>query len=68
MMLMEALNNTPGLPRDIVCLNAGAALYVAGSADNIAHGIETARAALASGAARAKLDHFIVTTQRLAAA
>ena len=67
-MLIEALNNTPGVPRDIVCLNAGAALYVAGRADSIAHGIEAARAALASGAARAKLDHFIVTTQRLAAA
>jgi anthranilate phosphoribosyltransferase len=66
-MLMDALNNTPGLPRDIVCFNAGAALYVAGSADSIAHGIEAARAALTNGAARAKLEHFIVTTQRLVA-
>ena len=66
-MLIEALNNTPGVPRDIVCLNAGAALYVAGRADSIAHGIEAARAALASGDASAKLEHFIVTTQRLAA-
>jgi anthranilate phosphoribosyltransferase len=66
-MLIEALNNMPGLPRDIVCLNAGAALYVAGSADTIAHGIEAARAALASGDARSKLEHFIATTQRLAA-
>jgi anthranilate phosphoribosyltransferase len=66
-MLLEALNNKPGLPRDIVSLNAGAALYVAGSVDSIAHGIEAARAALASGDARAKLEHFIATTQRLAA-
>lgn len=66
-MLIEALNNKPGLPRDIVCLNAGAALYVAGSADSIAHGIEAARAAIASGDARAKLEHFIATTQKLAA-
>ena len=66
-MLIEALNNKPGLPRDIVCLNAGAALYVAGAADSIAHGIEAARMALASGDARAKLEHFIVTTQTLAA-
>ncbi|MCX7043189.1 MAG: anthranilate phosphoribosyltransferase [Gammaproteobacteria bacterium] len=65
-MLIEALNNKPGLPRDIVCLNAGAALYVAGRADSIAHGIEVARAAIASGDARAKLEHFIDTTQRLA--
>jgi anthranilate phosphoribosyltransferase len=66
-MLIEALDNTPGLPRDIVCLNAGAALFVAGVADSIAHGIEAARAAIASGDARAKLEHFIDTTQKLAA-
>ncbi len=65
-MLLQALDNTPGLPRDIVCLNAGAALYVAGRVDTIAHGIEAARAAIASGDARAKLEHFVDTTQRLA--
>ncbi len=67
-MLLEALENKPGLPRDIVCLNAGAALFVAGVADTIAHGIDAARAAIASGDARAKLEHFIATTQTLAAA
>lgn len=67
-MLIEALENKPGLPRDIVCFNAGAALYVAGSADTIAHGIEAARAAIACGDARAKLEHFIATTRRLASA
>ncbi len=66
-MLIEALENKPGLPRDIVCFNAGAALYVAGSADSIAHGIEAARIAIASGDARAKLEHFIDTTQKLGA-
>ncbi|HEY1136227.1 MAG TPA: anthranilate phosphoribosyltransferase [Xanthomonadaceae bacterium] len=66
-MLIEALDNKPGLPRDIVCLNAGAALFVAGVADSIAHGIDAARAAIASGDARAKLEHFIDTTQKLAA-
>ncbi len=66
-MLIEALENKPGLPRDIVCLNAGAALYVAGSADSIAQGIDAARTAIASGDARAKLEHFIATTQALAA-
>ncbi len=66
-MLIEALENKPGLPRDIVCLNAGAALYIAGSADSIAHGIDAARIAIASGDARAKLEHFIATTQTLAA-
>jgi anthranilate phosphoribosyltransferase len=67
-MLLQALDNTPGLPRDIVCLNAGAALYVAGVADTIAHGIDAARAAIASGDARAKLEHFIAVTQKLGAA
>lgn len=65
-MLLEALDNRPGLPRDIVCLNAGAALYVAGVADTVAHGIDAARATIASGDARAKLEHFIATTQALA--
>ena len=67
-MLLEALDNRPGLPRDIVCLNAGAALYAAGVADTIAHGIDAARAAIASGDARAKLEHFIAVTRRLGAA
>jgi anthranilate phosphoribosyltransferase len=40
---------------------------VAGVADNIAHGIDAARAAIASGDARAKLEHFIAVTRRLGA-
>ena len=65
-MLLAALDNTPGLPLEIVALNAGAALYVAGVAESIDDGISRARATLASGAARAKLDEFVATTQRLA--
>ena len=65
-MLLAALDNTPGLPLEIVALNAGAALYVAGVAESIDDGISRARAALASGAARTKLDEFVATTQRLA--
>ncbi|MFC7302448.1 anthranilate phosphoribosyltransferase [Cognatiluteimonas weifangensis] len=67
-MLLSALDDTPGLPREIVALNAGAALYAAGVADSIADGIVRARAALASGAARAKLREFVAATQRLAGA
>lgn len=67
-MLLGALNNQPGAALDIVCLNAGAALYVANVAKSIAEGIEQARNAIASGAARQKLDAFIQTTQRLGAA
>lgn len=67
-MLLGALDNQPGAPLDIVCLNAGAALYVANVAGSIAEGIELARQAIASGAARQKLQSFIETTQRLGAA
>lgn len=66
-MMLAALDNTPGLPLEIVALNAGAALYVAGVADSIADGIARARACIASGAARAKLDAFVAATCRLEA-
>jgi anthranilate phosphoribosyltransferase len=63
--VLEALDNKPGAVRDIVLLNAGAALYVANLAESIAAGIDQARAAVASGAARAKLDRFVAATRRL---
>jgi anthranilate phosphoribosyltransferase len=63
--LLEALEDRPGIARDIVALNAGAALYAAGVADSIAAGLEKARQALASGAARAKLSGFVDATRRL---
>ena len=66
-MLLRALDDEPGIARDIVALNAGAALYAADVAASIAEGIERARAALASGAARAKLDTFVAATRRVAA-
>ncbi|MEZ5578106.1 MAG: anthranilate phosphoribosyltransferase [Candidatus Competibacteraceae bacterium] len=65
-MLLNALDNEPGTPRDIVAFNAGAALYAANVAPSIAAGIELAREALASGAARVKLDEFVRYTQTLA--
>jgi anthranilate phosphoribosyltransferase len=65
-MLLAALDGTPGLPLEIVVLNAGAALYVAGVAGSIADGIQRARAVITSGAARARLETFVTTTRRLA--
>jgi len=65
-MLLDALENRHGVPHDIVCLNAGAALYTAGLAGGIASGIELARTTIASGAARAKMDAFVAATRRLA--
>jgi len=67
-MVLEALSNIDGAPREIVILNAGAALYAANVASSIEDGIEKARAAIVSGAARGKLDAFVAATQRLAAA
>jgi anthranilate phosphoribosyltransferase len=66
-MLLQALSNEPGLPRDIVVLNAGAALYAAGVVETIDRGLVAAREAIASGAARAKLDTFVAITRRLSA-
>jgi anthranilate phosphoribosyltransferase len=65
-MLLGALDNRPGLPLEIVALNAGAALYAAGVVDSIAQGIVRAREAIASGAARAKLEQFVATTRDVA--
>ena len=65
-MLLDALENKPGAAREIVCLNAGAALYVANVADSIGDGIARAREAIASGAARAKVDQFVQCTRKLA--
>ena len=64
-MVLEALQGVDGTPREIVVLNAGTALYAAGVAATIGEGIERARAAIASGAARRKLDAFVSMTQKL---
>ena len=66
-MMLAALGNQPGAAREIVCLNAGAALYVANVAESIGDGIAKAREAIASGAARAKLAAFVEASQRLGA-
>ncbi|SHL78359.1 anthranilate phosphoribosyltransferase [Rhodanobacter sp. OK091] len=65
-MLLEALGGQRGIPHDIVCLNAGAALYTADVVGSIDDGIELARATIASGAAHAKMLAFVATTRRLA--
>ena len=52
--------------REIVLLNAGTALYAANTVDSIGAGIAAAREAVASGAARAKLEQIVAVTRRLA--
>ncbi len=54
--VLKVLDNVPGPERDIVMLNAGAAIYVSGMADSLADGVTKAREALANGSAKAKLD------------
>jgi anthranilate phosphoribosyltransferase len=64
--VLEAIDGVDGLPREIVALNAGAALYAAGVANDIADGLARARAAMATGASRAKLEQFVAATQAIA--
>ena len=63
--IRRALSNEDGPVRDIVLLNAGAALYCAGVAASVGEGVKRARAAVATGAAQAKLDQFVAVTQKL---
>ena len=65
-MLLGVLDNQPGAARDIVILNAGAALYAANVANSIQSGIDLARTALETGAAKARLQQLISTTHALA--
>jgi anthranilate phosphoribosyltransferase len=65
-MLLEALADVEGTPREIVALNAGVALYAADVAGSIHDGIERARASIASGAAQKKLEQFVAITGKLA--
>jgi len=62
-MLRGVLDNEPGAARDIVILNAGAALYAANVTASIQEGIARAGAAIESGAAKAKLAQFVAFTQ-----
>ena len=58
-MLLGVLDGQKGAARNIVLMNAGAALYAANVASDMAEGINKAREAIDSGAARAKLEQFI---------
>ena len=62
-MLLAALENRHAGAAAIVALNAGAAVYVAGRADSLLDGIKQAQAALASGAARDRLERYRAFSQ-----
>jgi anthranilate phosphoribosyltransferase len=58
-VVKSVLANEPGPARDIVVLNAGASLYVAGLTDSLAAGVKKAAEVLASGAALTRLDELV---------
>ena len=62
-LLRGVLDNRPGAARDIVMLNAGAAIYAAGIADTLAAGIVRAGEMIAGGQARERLDALIRVSQ-----
>ena len=62
--LLGVLNDEVGAPRDIVQLNAGAAIYVAGLAKTLEEGVAKADQVIASGAAKDKLDQLIALSNK----
>jgi anthranilate phosphoribosyltransferase len=65
-MICSVFTNNPGPAMDIVLLNAGAAIYVAGLTDSIADGIERAREVIASEKAAEKFADLIALSNQLA--
>ena len=64
-MIEAVLDNQPGPAHNIVAMNAGAAIYVAGLADTLKGGIERASQAIRSGAPKKKLEEFVAFTKHL---
>jgi len=61
-IIKSVFNNTAGPAKDIVCLNAGAAIYAAGLTTSLAEGVKKAQDVIASGAVAKKLEQLIVKT------
>ena len=59
------MNGEKGAKRDVVLLNSGIAIYIAGKADSIAKGIEIAAQTIDSGKAKAKLEEFVRATNEV---
>jgi anthranilate phosphoribosyltransferase len=66
-LLLDVLDNQHGAARDIVILNAGVALYAANVVETMRAGVERARAAIESGAAKARLEKLVTTAHALSA-
>jgi len=65
-MMRAVLDNTPGAALDIVLLNAGAAIYVAGVASSLEEGVNKARTVIGNGTARARLASLIAASRQAA--
>ncbi len=57
-----------GAARDVILLNAGAAIHVSGEAKTIEEGVRLARNSISDGSAAEALEHFVRTTRRLSGA
>lgn len=64
-IMLSVLDNKPGPARDIVALNAGAAIYTAGVTDSLAAGVEQATTTIADGSARNKLEQLVILTNAI---
>jgi anthranilate phosphoribosyltransferase len=62
-MIEAVLDNQPGPAHNIVAMNAGAAIYVAGLANNLKAGVERASQVIKTGAAKHKMEEFIAFTK-----
>jgi anthranilate phosphoribosyltransferase len=65
-MLLAVLNNESGPHKDVVCLNAAAALYAANVVKDIAEGLQLAKKTIESGAAKQRLEQMVELTHALA--
>ena len=61
-IIKNVFNNTDGPAKDIVCLNAGAAIYAAGLTTSLADGVKKAQDVIASGSVNEKLQQLITKT------
>ncbi len=63
-IIKSVLDNVDGPAKDIVCLNAGAAIYVSGLADTLKAGVEKAQAVIAEGKAKEKFESLVEFTNK----
>jgi anthranilate phosphoribosyltransferase len=67
-VLRDVLGGAAGPARDVVVLNAAAALWLAGAQPDLERALPAAAESIGSGAARERLDAFVATTRRLGGA